>query len=476
MENILDLNSNDINSNLALNESKDNNINNNNNDEPENDKTINSSVNDSLSFENSNIEYNNNEEKYLSEDDTYNPKFKKGTSSVINVAFQIANTIIGAGILSLPVVMRYLGLILGSFFIIFNAILTNYSVNLLLKSHQLSKKNKYSTISKKVLGKTGYMFVCLMIISNGFFMCSTYMRIFGSNLNNIIAGYVDKNNFLVTNWHNYFYVIIIFFGMSFIIFIDKFEKIEKMSILGQTGIFIYFIGLLLIYLYKYKNNLLQEITKDYFFPSGDKIKMLTSLPSVILAYTFQFNCFEAYATLKIRTHKNFKKSTLLAIIFVSSIFLLSGIFGYLMYGDNLNTTILEALLIDMQKNKDTHFFIKFLLIVINIGFLCCSTTGIPLLFFSCRNNLFSTIKYIKKNFFVNTAYLNTIKNNKNEKFETMGKNNFQNNNNNNDIINIKEKEKNLYDLSKKTQKVISIILYILIGLFTVLLPNLRFVR
>ena len=46
---------------------------------------------------------------------------------------QIGNTILGAGIISLPVVIRYLGILLGSLFIIFVGILSNFAVFLLLK-------------------------------------------------------------------------------------------------------------------------------------------------------------------------------------------------------------------------------------------------------------------------------------------------------------------------------------------------------
>jgi amino acid permease len=70
----------------------------------------------------------------------------EGTSSFTTASFQIANTIMGAGILSLPMVMQYLGLIVGTLFISLVALCTIYSVNLLLKCKDLTGK-RYKNIN-----------------------------------------------------------------------------------------------------------------------------------------------------------------------------------------------------------------------------------------------------------------------------------------------------------------------------------------
>ena len=86
-------------------------------------------------------------EQILSEDDTLNPKYPKGNTTFLGAFLQIGNTILGAGIISLPVVFRYLGFILGFIFITIISILTIYSSYLLLKAHQITGKKKYLTIA-----------------------------------------------------------------------------------------------------------------------------------------------------------------------------------------------------------------------------------------------------------------------------------------------------------------------------------------
>ena len=163
----------------------------------------------------------------LTEDDTLNPKYARGSTDFWGAFIQIGNTILGAGIISLPVVIRYLGFIVGILFIIIIALLTVYSSFLLLKAHQITRKKKYSSIAHNALGEKGYIFTNIMIILNNFGLCCVYFRIFGDTIQNVIGGYVSKNNFLVTNWHNFLYIIIILILMCFIIWTEDFKKFEN---------------------------------------------------------------------------------------------------------------------------------------------------------------------------------------------------------------------------------------------------------
>ncbi len=224
MENNNNIQTENLNSSNNINNNNDNN--NNYNENEDSYYTYDSSF--STSFDNitNNNPIQNNTikaNKYLSEDDTFNPKFPESNSNLKATSIQIGNTILGAGIISLPVVMRYLGIIPGTIFFLVTSAVSTYSVFLLLKAHQMTKKNKYSSIAKKVLGNKGFVFVNLMIILNNFGLCCAYFRIFGNTIQNVISGYVDKDNFLVTNWHNYIYIIFIFIIMFFIVYTDIIE-------------------------------------------------------------------------------------------------------------------------------------------------------------------------------------------------------------------------------------------------------------
>lgn len=446
----------------------------------------------------------------LTEDDTLNPKYTKGNTTFWGGFIQIGNTILGAGIISLPVVIRYLGFILGIVFIIIIAILTVYSSFLLLKAHQITHKKKYSTIAHAAMGGKGYIFTNIMIILNNFGLSCVYFRIFGDTIQNIIGGYVSKDNFLVTNWHNFLYILIILILMCFIIWTEDFKKFEKTSFLGMLGIIVYCITLLILFFYKIAKGYEVFYSSSSYFINGEYTNILISLPSVFLSFSFQFNLFPIYSGLIQRTHYEMLHVTEISIIFCSFLYFLSGIIGFLMYGNSLNDTILLAFLSDIQDEK-TDDLMKVLLIIANIGFLTCSTTSIPLVYYALKQNFFSTYKYIVKkgkkkgkNIEMTNVDKKEEKDEEENVVTNLNKNNALNdgddtdnsstednnekqnniNNNDNDIgrmdsvasidSSMDDSTKRIkVNVSKKEEIIISVILYITVGIVTILVPKLK---
>ena len=442
-----------------------------------------------------------------------NPKIKEGHTSFTMASIQIGNTILGAGIISLPVVVRYLGIVLGVIFIALIGLCTIFSVKVLVIAHENTSKNKYSTIARSALGNKGYLVVAITIIFNNFGLCCAYYRIFGETLVNMIQGFVNSDNYLITNWHNYLYILILWLIMAFVVYIDNFERFEKLSSLGVIGIIIYVIGLFTIFFYKVKYGLLPEFSGWSFLPSGPFVELIANLPTVFLSYSFQFNVFPIYFILKNRTKKEMINATSLAVGFCFAIYVLSGVCCFIMYGNLLEDTTLNMLLIDMQTYKDTSTFLKVVLVITNIGFLCCSTTGIPLMFYSLKKNLFDTIKYYKR------KWATGEKANKTQ-IEMTSKTPFDKNGTQTEELDkteeLCEKEKDLSEITKDidntspqeskeencppnpniehsnnsisnntkedfelsfTIKIISaIILYVLIGVTTIVIPQLKTVR
>jgi hypothetical protein len=63
---------------------------------------------------------------------------EEGTLGIPEAASHIANTIMGAGILGIPVTMEKLGLIVGTIFITAISLITMYSVKLLLRCKDIT--------------------------------------------------------------------------------------------------------------------------------------------------------------------------------------------------------------------------------------------------------------------------------------------------------------------------------------------------
>lgn len=396
----------------------------------------------------------------------------EGHSSYIAAAFHIINTIMGAGILSIPVVFRYLGIVLGAVFIFLIASVNIFSVHLLLKCKDMTKKNGYAMFAKITYGAAGSLLVKIIIIINNFGMCCAYFRIFGETSHNLAAVFFDKTSFFVNNWNNFFYILIIFTIMSVLIFKNNLDSLKSASFLGVTGISIFFICLVIIFFYKLSNNLIEEFDSSILWPSGSFLDIVGVLPTIFLAFTFQFNAFPVYFSLRKRTNQEMVKSTFSAISFCCVLYLITGFLGYYMYRKKLQDTILQALTLDVEAYKDSDNFLIVILLIVNIAFLVSSTMSIPLMFFSLKNNFINAIIFCKKKFSHSKISVN-----EEEKLLHSVRNSM-------DVTNDKctlnqpgvnnETTANSW-MSNTTRNIIIIVLYICIGTIAIVVPGLKIV-
>lgn len=186
--------------------------------------------------------------------------------------------------------------------------------------------------------------------------------------------------------------------MSFLIFKDSIDSLKKASFLGVLGITTFFFTFIFIFIYKSIKGLIPEITTDYLIPNGQTTEILSSLPTVFLAFTFQFNVFPIYLSLKSKKKSDMVKSSFVGVCFCVVIYLITGIIGLLMYGTNIKGSVLALLEKDIEQYKETDNVILVSVIIINIAFLISSTMSIPLMFFSLKKNFINSIIFCKKKF------------------------------------------------------------------------------
>lgn len=152
------------------------------------------------------------------------------------------------------------------------------------------------------------------------------------------------------------------------------------------------------------------------YPHGEWYEMLASTPTVILAFTFQFNLFPIYFSMKDKSPDKLMSATYRGVFMCGLIYIVVGILSYLMYGDLMSEgSILQSLLLDLKNyyqglNQNTYMVI--VLMICSAGFLTSSTMSIPLMFLSLKKNLLNTIIFCKKKLCKNQHMENTIKEDK----------------------------------------------------------------
>lgn len=377
---------------------------------------------------------------------------KKGKDSSKTAGTQISNTIMGAGILSIPIIMRYLGILLGTIFIIFLALSTIYSVYILIRCHEITGKNGYSMFGKITMGKFGSMLIKIIIIINNLGLCIAYFRIFGEVLQTIIQAWVSPESFWATNWHNYIYILMCGVIMIFFIFIKNISSLKKVAYLGVFAVLVFTISLSILLFYKSANNYLDSYAGwDFLLPNCTFYEAFHAIPTVFLAFLFQFNVFPIYLSLKHKSMETMMKATKIGVGYSLMNFLIVGIVGFLLYGLKMEETILNSFSEDMIEYRNTSTVIKVLIIIICISFVTTCLTSFPVLFFSLRENYVNSILFCIKNCCRKKAGKEEVK------------------------INERQYDKNKRYISERVLAIITIVLYFLTLALAIVMPKLKLI-
>lgn len=103
-------------------------------------------------------------------------------ASVPSAVFNLSTTIVGAGIMALPATMKVLGLPLGILTIIIVGILSENSIQVLLRYSRPCRAKSYGGLMADAFGNAGRVFVQLCIIINNIGILIVYMIIIGRSL------------------------------------------------------------------------------------------------------------------------------------------------------------------------------------------------------------------------------------------------------------------------------------------------------
>ncbi|KAJ6312794.1 hypothetical protein OIU76_011518 [Salix suchowensis] len=87
-------------------------------------------------------------------------------ASFTGAVFNLSTTIVGAGIMALPAIMKVLGLVLGVALIIFMAFLTEASIEMLLRFSRVGKSASYEGLMGDAFGKTGRIMLQVAVLIN----------------------------------------------------------------------------------------------------------------------------------------------------------------------------------------------------------------------------------------------------------------------------------------------------------------------
>ena len=249
------------------------------------------------------------------------------------------------------------------------------------------------------MGTFGIMLVKIVIIVGNFGFVSVYFRVI-CNCVNTILGAIFGNSFDKTQWYFYDSTImsVAFVALIPFVLINKSSIIKVASMIGVFGLSVF----CSLVIFAFVSKLIEggiTFNSKMIAPNNNTstLDMISNLPTAILAFSFQYNTFPIFYSIRNRNNQIMKRATSKAIIICFFLYASVGIFGYLMY-DNTKDGV-QSLIIDNMNSelKTMKKGFKFILYIIGIACFTASTlSSIPITFFSCKKLFLHVVLLIKK--------------------------------------------------------------------------------
>ena len=252
------------------------------------------------------------------------------------------------------------------------------------------------------MGTFGIMLVKIVIIVGNFGFVSVYFRIIYECIDTILGALFDtagSDNFFRKD--TFIMSVVFVISLPFIL-INKSSIIKVASLVGVFGLVVFCSLVIFAFFSKLIANEIHFTPK--MLAPGLNVKtldMISNLPTAILAFSFQYNTFPIFYSIRNRNNQIMKRATAKAIIICFVLYASVGIFGYLMYFKGKETDVESLIIENMKKDlkdfkeKDQGF--KSFLYIIGIACFTASTlSSIPITFFSCKKLFLHVVLLIKK--------------------------------------------------------------------------------
>ncbi|KAL3629488.1 Amino acid transporter avt6a [Castilleja foliolosa] len=309
-------------------------------------------------------------------------------ASFSGAVFNLSTTIVGAGIMALPATMKVLGLFLGIAMIIFMAFLTEASIELLLRFSRTSKTVSYGGLMGDAFGNCGRMLIQLCVLVNNVGVLIVYMIIIGDVLSGTTSAGIHHAGVLEgwfgeQWWNGRFFVLLIttiavFAPLASLKRIDSLRYTSALSVALAVVFLVITVG---ITVFKLINGttlmprLLPDVTDLTSF-----LNLFTVVPVLVTAYICHYNVHTIDNELEDR--KQIKGVVRTALSLCSSVYVMTSLFGFLLFGD--------ATLDDVLANFSTDLGIPFgslLNDAVRVSYAAHLMLVFPIVFFPLRLNL-----------------------------------------------------------------------------------------
>ncbi|EAN80531.1 amino acid transporter, putative [Trypanosoma brucei brucei TREU927] len=279
--------------------------------------------------------------------------------------FNLESATLGAGIVMLPSGFLNSGIIIATLMLVYICFTTVYSIRILVITRDKTGFRSYEEMACGLLGRGADYFTAFLMFVFCFGTCVGYVISVGDLLSPLL-NQPSTTGFLRTSMGKNVIVGVVWLVAMLPLSLPK--EINSLRYASAVGVFFIVFFVICMIVHAAMNGLKDGIGSDIRLV-GDGWGILNGFTLFVFAFICQVNCFEVYEEMKGPTPRRMTRDSSVAMSMVGLLYFLSGIFGYLDFGNDLEGSVLKL----YKPQDDVMMAIGYVGIAIKIcgGFAIC---------------------------------------------------------------------------------------------------------
>nr|XP_043618431.1 amino acid transporter AVT6E-like [Erigeron canadensis] len=322
----------------------------------------------------------------LETDDVFDTNKPNPNSGIYGAVFNLTTTVIGAGIMALPATMKVSGLVFGVMLIFFMGILSEISIELLVRFSVQCKALSYGEIVEEALGRPARILSEICIVVNNAGVLVVYLIIIGD----VMSGSVDHigvlDQWLGNGFWDHRKVVILIVVILFLAPICVLDRIDSLSITSAASVALAVVFVVVAFVVAFIKLVRGEIEPPRMTPDfGSKkavLDLLVVIPIMSNAFVCHFNLQPIYNELQGRSPVKMNKVGRITTVVCVLVYCSTAISGYLLFGNETESDVLT--------NFDKPLGMEFspiLNYIVRVGYVLHLVLVFPVIHFSLRQTL-----------------------------------------------------------------------------------------
>ncbi|KAL7175737.1 hypothetical protein ACSBR2_029345 [Camellia fascicularis] len=311
-----------------------------------------------------------------------------GGASFSGSVFNLSTTIVGAGIMALPATLKQLGMVPGLIVIVLGAMLTEASIDMILRFSRASKAFSYSGLVGDAFGGAGRNLLQACIVINNLGTLVVYMIIIGDVMSGTWSDGIHYSGVMEEwfgqQWWDKRSVLLLLTTILVFAPLISFKRLDSLRYTSalSVGLAVVFVVITAgVAIVKLRNGsiemprLLPELVDQASF-----WKLFTTVPILVTAYICHHNIHPIENELQ--DPSQMKSIVRTSITLCLSVYLATSFFGFLLFGNHT--------LDDVLANFDADLGIPYSSLlndVVRVSYCIHLMLVFPIIFFSLRLNL-----------------------------------------------------------------------------------------